>query len=56
MNLDRYMCLSCGYTYDPGKGDPESGVAPGTPGEKLPPDWCCPVCEADQRNFARRDD
>ena len=26
-----YKCTVCGYVYDPEKGDPESGVNPGTP-------------------------
>ena len=56
MSLDRYICLRCGYTYDPKRGDPKGGVAPGTPGENLPADWRCPVCQAAQRDFAKRDD
>lgn len=31
-------------TYDPAKGDPESGIAPGTAFEDIPDDWVCPVC------------
>ena len=27
-----------------GKGDPESGIAPGTAFEDIPDDWVCPVC------------
>lgn len=30
--------------YDPAKGDPESGIAPGTAFEDIPDDWVCPVC------------
>lgn len=56
MNHDRYVCLMCGYTYDPKRGDPKGGIPRGTPGDRLPPQWRCPVCEAEQRNFARRDD
>src|SRR4030043_112234 len=37
----RYKCTVCGYVYDPEKGDPESGIAPGTPFKKLPEDWIC---------------
>ncbi|WP_243312725.1 rubredoxin [Fundidesulfovibrio agrisoli] len=53
---DRYVCLLCGYTYDPKRGDAKGGIAPGTPGDKLPPEWTCPVCNGPQRNFAKRDD
>lgn len=42
--LGKYRCTACGYVYDPSVGDPESGVSPGTPFEKLPENWVCPVC------------
>jgi len=44
--MAKYRCTVCGYTYDPGKGDPESGIPPGTSFEELPDDWVCPVCGA----------
>jgi len=28
----------------PKKGDPESGIEPGTSFEALPDDWVCPEC------------
>ena len=28
--MKKYFCNPCGYTYDPEKGDPEHGIAPGT--------------------------
>jgi hypothetical protein len=28
-NMAKYVC-PCGYEYDPKKGDPDSGIAPGT--------------------------
>ena len=31
----KYVCV-CGYVYDPAVGDPENGVAPGTPWEEVP--------------------
>ncbi|MBQ6157797.1 MAG: rubredoxin [Thermoguttaceae bacterium] len=42
--MDKYICEPCGYIYDPAAGDPDSGIAPGTPFEDLPDDWVCPVC------------
>jgi flavin reductase (DIM6/NTAB) family NADH-FMN oxidoreductase RutF/rubredoxin len=39
-----YRCRVCGYIYDPDKGDPDGGIAPGTEFEDLPDDWVCPVC------------
>jgi len=46
-----WVCLGCGYEYDPAKGDPENGIAPGTPWEKLPEDWVCPECAEGKANF-----
>jgi rubredoxin len=37
-------CTACGYVYDPERGDPDAGVAPGTSFEDLPDDWVCPMC------------
>lgn len=33
----KYEC-PCGYVYDPAVGDPENGIAPGTPFEEIPED------------------
>ena len=41
--MKKYAC-PCGYVYDPEIGDPDNGVAPGTPWEDVPEDWVCPVC------------
>jgi len=29
--MEKYVCTVCGYEYDPEAGDPDSGIAPGTP-------------------------
>jgi rubredoxin len=42
--MKKYQCIACNYIYDPAKGDPEHGIKPGTPFEKLPDDWTCPDC------------
>jgi rubredoxin len=49
--MKKYKCLLCTYIYDPQKGDPENGVAAGTPFERLPDGWVCPECGADKENF-----
>ena len=49
--MKRYVCSVCGYVYDPEKGDPEHGIAPGTAFEDLPEDWVCPVCGASKNQF-----
>lgn len=51
--MDKYRCTPCGWVYDPAKGDPENGVAPGTPFEELPEDWSCPLCGADKSQFEK---
>lgn len=51
--LAKYKCSVCGYVYDPSKGDPDNGITPGTPFEKLPDDWTCPVCGASKSEFEK---
>lgn len=50
-----YICESCGFIYDPEEGDPDGGIAPGTPFEEIPNDWFCPVCGARKADFAPYD-
>jgi len=40
----RYLCIACGYIYDPERGEPRRGIAPGTAFQDLPDDYICPVC------------
>jgi rubredoxin len=47
----RYICISCGYEYDPEVGDPAAGIAPGTAFEDLPETWVCPVCYVGKDQF-----
>ena len=47
----KYKCDVCGWIYDPEKGDPEHGIAPGTAFEDIPDDWVCPVCGASKSQF-----
>jgi len=49
--MRKYVCTVCGYVYDPELGDPDNNIAPGTPFEKLPEDWVCPVCGAGKDQF-----
>ena len=53
--MKKYTCNICGYVYDPTAGDPENGVAAGTPFDKIPEDWTCPVCGASKEDFSPED-
>jgi rubredoxin len=53
--MKKYVCDVCGYVYDPAKGDPDNGVAPGTPFEKVPDSWVCPECAASKASFSPQD-
>jgi rubredoxin len=55
MAAAKYECSVCGYVYDPELGDPDGGIAPGTPFEELPEDWQCPVCGASKDEFKKLD-
>jgi len=49
----KYRCTVCGWIYDPEVGDPDGGIAPGTPFEQIPDDWVCPVCGAAKSDFEK---
>ena len=49
--MEKWVCVPCGYVYDPEIGDPDRGVAPGTSFENIPDDWVCPVCGVDKSSF-----
>ncbi len=50
-SMKKYVCIPCGYIYDPAVGDPDEDVEPGTAFEDLPEDWVCPVCGEDKDKF-----
>ena len=51
--MDKWICAACGYIYDPERGDPDSGIAPGTAFEDIPGDWVCPVCGVKKEMFKK---
>ncbi|MBM4445275.1 MAG: High molecular weight rubredoxin [Chloroflexi bacterium] len=53
VKMAKYECTACGYIYDPEKGDPDGGIPPGTPFEKLPDDWTCPQCGVGKDEFQK---
>ena len=54
--MKKYVCDVCGHVYDPAEGDPDSGIAPGTPFEALPDDWECPLCGVSKDQFSPMED
>jgi rubredoxin len=51
--MDRYVCTVCNYVYDPQTGDPDNGVAPGTPFDDIPDSWVCPECGVGKDSFEK---
>jgi rubredoxin len=49
--MQSWRCIICQYVYDPAVGDPDNGVAPGTPFEEIPDSWVCPLCGAGKDMF-----
>jgi rubredoxin len=37
-------------------GDPDNGIAPGTPYKDLPDDWLCPICLISKDEFEPEED
>ena len=52
MNI--YVCMLCGYAYDPKAGDPENNIAPETAFEDIPASWRCPLCGAKKEEFTEQ--
>lgn len=46
-----WMCLICGWIYEESKGDPDSGIPPGTRWADIPDDWNCPECHVTKADF-----
>lgn len=47
----KYHCMECEHIYDEAKGDPDSGIEPGTRWEDISDDWVCPICGAPKSFF-----
>lgn len=53
--MEKYVCDVCDWIYDPATGDPDNGIAPGTPFSELPDDWVCPICGVGKDQFSKAD-
>ncbi|MCB2293057.1 rubredoxin [Clostridium algoriphilum] len=51
--MDKYVCLVCGYEYDPEIGDPDNGIKPGTNFKYIPGNWVCPLCGVPKSEFEK---
>ncbi len=51
--MECYICQICGHEYYEDKGEPETGIAPGTPFTALKEGSICPICGAEKRNFRK---
>ena len=47
----KYVCLVCGYVYDPADGDPDNNIKAGMLFEDIPEDWSCPLCGVGKDQF-----
>ncbi len=47
----KYICVNCGYIYDPAVGDDTQDIGPGTSFDDLPDDWKCPLCYVGKDQF-----
>jgi rubredoxin-NAD+ reductase len=52
LDFQLYICHACGLVYDEAKGDPDSGLAPGTRFADIPDDWACPLCGVTKADFS----
>ena len=54
--MKKYICVPCGYVYNPMEGDLENGIKPGTTFEELPENWVCPICFVGKDEFEPTED
>lgn len=52
--MEKYVCLLCGYVYDPEIGEPDNDIKPNTPFSDLPDDYKCPICGAGKEQFTKQ--
>lgn len=53
MEIDegKFECQTCGYIYEPEKGDKFAGIEPGTQFKVLADDFSCPACRSPKTQF-----
>ncbi len=50
---DMWQCqtATCGYIYNPDKGDRKGKIPKNVKFEDLPDDWTCPICGASKKAY-----
>lgn len=51
--MQKWVCIVCGYLYDPAVGDTENDIPAGTTFENLSEDWVCPECGVGKDQFEK---
>ncbi len=51
--MNKYVCNTCGYVYNPENGDSDAGIKSGTRFADLPADWQCPMCGVSKDEFEK---
>lgn len=49
--MKKYLCVPCGWEYDPLVGDADADIPPGVDFNDLPDDWVSPLCGAGKEDF-----
>lgn len=47
----KFLCVPCGYIYDPTVGDEKDGIPAGTEFADIPDSWRCPDCGVTKADF-----
>jgi len=50
--MEKWICDTCGWIYDPAVGDPNGGIVAGTKFSDIPDDWVCPICGVTKEDFS----
>ena len=51
MTSEKWSCDGCNWVYDEAQGDPDQGIAPGTPWADVGDDYICPSCKGMPKEF-----
>lgn len=51
--MGKWICIPCGYIYDPELDDDAGDIEPAVKFEDLSEDWMCPLCGAPKEDFEK---